>query len=38
MDVANGHLEQIASAVQSNGHKVQWHHLLMEGLVGQQQV
>ncbi|KAG6326329.1 hypothetical protein ID866_12760, partial [Astraeus odoratus] len=23
MDVANGHLEQIASAVQSNGHKVQ---------------
>ncbi|KAG6326621.1 hypothetical protein ID866_12468 [Astraeus odoratus] len=38
MDVANGHLEQIASAVQSNSHKVQWHHLLMEGLVGQQQV
>ncbi|KAG6327088.1 hypothetical protein ID866_12001 [Astraeus odoratus] len=38
MDVANSHLEKIASAVQSNGHKVQWHHLLMEGLVGQQQV
>ncbi|KAG6328334.1 hypothetical protein ID866_10756 [Astraeus odoratus] len=38
MDVANGHLEWIASAAQSNGHKVQWHHLLMEGLVGQQQV
>ncbi|KAG6330198.1 hypothetical protein ID866_8890 [Astraeus odoratus] len=37
MDVANGHLEQIASAAQSNGYKVQWHHLLMEGLVGQQQ-
>ncbi|KAG6326248.1 hypothetical protein ID866_12841, partial [Astraeus odoratus] len=38
MDVANGHLERIASTAQSNGHKVQWHHLLMEGLVGQQQV
>ncbi|KAG6327100.1 hypothetical protein ID866_11989 [Astraeus odoratus] len=38
MDVANGHLEQIASTVQSNGCKVQQHHLLMEGLVGQQQV
>ncbi|KAG6326739.1 hypothetical protein ID866_12351 [Astraeus odoratus] len=38
MDVANGHLEQIASAVQSNSCKVQRHHLLMEGLVGQQQV
>ncbi|KAG6326689.1 hypothetical protein ID866_12400 [Astraeus odoratus] len=38
MDVANGHLERIASTAQSNSHKVQWHHLLMEGLVGQQQV
>ncbi|KAG6326982.1 hypothetical protein ID866_12107 [Astraeus odoratus] len=38
MDVANGHLEQIASMAQSNGHKMQWHHLLMEGLVGQQQM
>ncbi|KAG6326650.1 hypothetical protein ID866_12439 [Astraeus odoratus] len=38
MDVANGHLEQIASMAQSNGCKVQRHHLLMEGLVGQQQV
>ncbi|KAG6329233.1 hypothetical protein ID866_9856, partial [Astraeus odoratus] len=38
MDVANGHLEQIASTAQSNSCKVQWDHLLMEGLVGQQQV
>ncbi|KAG6327256.1 hypothetical protein ID866_11834 [Astraeus odoratus] len=38
MDVANGHLEWIASTAQSNGRKVQQHHLLMEGLVGQQQV
>ncbi|KAG6326877.1 hypothetical protein ID866_12212 [Astraeus odoratus] len=38
MDVANGHLEWIASVAQSNGCKVQRHHLLMEGLVGQQQV
>ncbi|KAG6327161.1 hypothetical protein ID866_11928 [Astraeus odoratus] len=38
MDMANGHLEQIASAVQSNSCKMQWHHLLMEGLVGQQQL
>ncbi|KAG6328457.1 hypothetical protein ID866_10632 [Astraeus odoratus] len=38
MDVANGHLEWIASTAQSNSRKVQWHHLLMEGLVGQQQV
>ncbi|KAG6327349.1 hypothetical protein ID866_11739 [Astraeus odoratus] len=37
MDVANGHLEWIASVAQSNGCKVQWHHLLMKGLVGQQQ-
>ncbi|KAG6326591.1 hypothetical protein ID866_12498 [Astraeus odoratus] len=37
MDVANGHLDQIASTSQSNGQKMQWHHLLMEGLVGQQQ-
>ncbi|KAG6327711.1 hypothetical protein ID866_11378 [Astraeus odoratus] len=32
------HLEQIASTAQSSGHKMQWHYLLMEGLVGQQQV
>ncbi|KAG6329462.1 hypothetical protein ID866_9627 [Astraeus odoratus] len=38
MDVANGHLEWIASTSQSNGQKMQWHHLLMEGLVGQQQM
>ncbi|KAG6327258.1 hypothetical protein ID866_11832 [Astraeus odoratus] len=38
MDVANGHLERIVSASQSNGQKMQWHHLLMEGLVGQQQL
>ncbi|KAG6326685.1 hypothetical protein ID866_12404 [Astraeus odoratus] len=38
IDIANGHLEQIVSAAQSNGHKMQWHHLLMEGLVGQQQM
>ncbi|KAG6326864.1 hypothetical protein ID866_12226 [Astraeus odoratus] len=38
MDVANSHLEWIASVVQSNSCKMQWHHLLMEGLVGQQQM
>ncbi|KAG6325837.1 hypothetical protein ID866_13252, partial [Astraeus odoratus] len=38
MDVANSHLEKIASTAQSNGRKMQWHHLLMEGLVGQQQL
>ncbi|KAG6330786.1 hypothetical protein ID866_8304 [Astraeus odoratus] len=38
MDVASGHLGRIASVMQSNGHKMQWHHLLMEGLVGQQQL
>ncbi|KAG6326782.1 hypothetical protein ID866_12307 [Astraeus odoratus] len=38
MDVANSHLEKIASAAQSNGCKMQWHYMLMEGLVGQQQV
>ncbi|KAG6326400.1 hypothetical protein ID866_12689, partial [Astraeus odoratus] len=38
MDVANGHLEWIASTVQSNGHKMQCHYMLMEGLVGQQQL
>ncbi|KAG6326929.1 hypothetical protein ID866_12160 [Astraeus odoratus] len=38
MDVANGHLERIASTAQSSRRKMQWHHLLMEGLVGQQQV
>ncbi|KAG6326628.1 hypothetical protein ID866_12461 [Astraeus odoratus] len=38
MDVANGHLEQIASTAQSNSRKMQQHHLLMEGLVGQQQM
>ncbi|KAG6328578.1 hypothetical protein ID866_10511 [Astraeus odoratus] len=36
MDVANGHLEKIVSMAQSNSCKVQWHHLVMEGLVGQQ--
>ncbi|KAG6331531.1 hypothetical protein ID866_7558 [Astraeus odoratus] len=34
MDVANGHLDRIASTVQSNGHKMQWHYIFMEGLVG----
>ncbi|KAG6326986.1 hypothetical protein ID866_12103 [Astraeus odoratus] len=38
MDMANSHLERIASAAQSNGQKMQQHFLLMEGLVGQQQV
>ncbi|KAG6328151.1 hypothetical protein ID866_10939 [Astraeus odoratus] len=38
MDVANGHLEWIVSTAQSNGWKMQWHFLLMEGLVGQQQL
>ncbi|KAG6327313.1 hypothetical protein ID866_11776 [Astraeus odoratus] len=38
MDVANGHLERIASMAQSNGWKMQCHYLLMEGLVGQQQL
>ncbi|KAG6328420.1 hypothetical protein ID866_10670 [Astraeus odoratus] len=38
MDVANNHLERIVSVAQSNGWKMQWHHLLMEGLVGQQQM
>ncbi|KAG6328462.1 hypothetical protein ID866_10627 [Astraeus odoratus] len=38
MDVANSHLEQIASTAQSNRRKMQWHFLLMEGLVGQQQM
>ncbi|KAG6328081.1 hypothetical protein ID866_11008 [Astraeus odoratus] len=38
MDVANGHLEWIASTAQSSSCKMQRHHLLMEGLVGQQQV
>ncbi|KAG6326490.1 hypothetical protein ID866_12599, partial [Astraeus odoratus] len=38
MDVANGHLEKIASAAQSNGRKMQRHYMLMEGLVGQQQM
>ncbi|KAG6327445.1 hypothetical protein ID866_11643 [Astraeus odoratus] len=37
MDIANGHLEWIASTAQSNGCKMQQHHPLMEGLVGQQQ-
>ncbi|KAG6328224.1 hypothetical protein ID866_10864 [Astraeus odoratus] len=34
MDVANSHLEWIASTVQSNSRKMQWHYMLMEGLVG----
>ncbi|KAG6327043.1 hypothetical protein ID866_12046 [Astraeus odoratus] len=38
MDIANGHLEKIVSMAQSNGQKMQQHHLLMEGLVGQQQL
>ncbi|KAG6330401.1 hypothetical protein ID866_8686 [Astraeus odoratus] len=38
MDVANGHLERIVSALQSNGQKMQHHYMLMEGLVGQQQM
>ncbi|KAG6328197.1 hypothetical protein ID866_10892 [Astraeus odoratus] len=38
MDMANGHLERIASMAQSNERKMQWHFLLMEGLVGQQQL
>ncbi|KAG6326966.1 hypothetical protein ID866_12123, partial [Astraeus odoratus] len=38
MDMANSHLERIASAAQSNGRKMQRHYMLMEGLVGQQQV
>ncbi|KAG6328414.1 hypothetical protein ID866_10675 [Astraeus odoratus] len=38
MDVANGHLERIASMSQSNSQKMQQHCLLMEGLVGQQQL
>ncbi|KAG6326434.1 hypothetical protein ID866_12655, partial [Astraeus odoratus] len=38
MDIANGHLEKIASAAQSNRRKMQCHYMLMEGLVGQQQM
>ncbi|KAG6326892.1 hypothetical protein ID866_12197 [Astraeus odoratus] len=38
MDVANSHLEKIVSTSQSNGWKMQQHFLLMEGLVGQQQM
>ncbi|KAG6329865.1 hypothetical protein ID866_9225 [Astraeus odoratus] len=38
MDVANSHLEKIVSMSQSNGQKMQQHFLLMEGLVGQQQM
>ncbi|KAG6327389.1 hypothetical protein ID866_11700 [Astraeus odoratus] len=38
MDVANGHLERIASMAQSSGWKMQCHYMLMEGLVGQQQM
>ncbi|KAG6326408.1 hypothetical protein ID866_12681, partial [Astraeus odoratus] len=38
MDVANGHLEKIAIVAQSNRQKMQCHYMLMEGLVGQQQV
>ncbi|KAG6327153.1 hypothetical protein ID866_11936, partial [Astraeus odoratus] len=37
MDIANSHLEKIVSAAQSNGQKMQWHFLLMEGLVLQGQ-
>ncbi|KAG6328844.1 hypothetical protein ID866_10246 [Astraeus odoratus] len=38
MDIANSHLEQTVSALQSNGWKMQQHYMLMEGLVGQQQM
>ncbi|KAG6327045.1 hypothetical protein ID866_12044 [Astraeus odoratus] len=38
MDIANSHLEKIVSVAQSNGWKMQWHFLLMEGLVSQQQM
>ncbi|KAG6328025.1 hypothetical protein ID866_11065 [Astraeus odoratus] len=38
MDIANGHLEKIAGTSQSNGQKMQCHYMLMEGLVGQQQM
>ncbi|KAG6326901.1 hypothetical protein ID866_12188 [Astraeus odoratus] len=38
MDMANSHLERIASMAQSNGWKMQCHYMLMEGLVGQQQL
>ncbi|KAG6329603.1 hypothetical protein ID866_9486 [Astraeus odoratus] len=38
MDIANSHLEKIASAAQSNGCKMQCHYMLMEGLGGQQQM
>ncbi|KAG6327218.1 hypothetical protein ID866_11871 [Astraeus odoratus] len=38
MDIANGHLEKIASTAQSNRQKMQCHYMLMEGLVSQQQV
>ncbi|KAG6326965.1 hypothetical protein ID866_12124 [Astraeus odoratus] len=38
MDIANGHLEKIAITAQSNRQKMQCHYMLMEGLVGQQQV
>ncbi|KAG6329383.1 hypothetical protein ID866_9706 [Astraeus odoratus] len=38
MDVANGHLEKIVSVAQSNSCKMQWHYMLMEGLMGQQQL
>ncbi|KAG6326479.1 hypothetical protein ID866_12611, partial [Astraeus odoratus] len=38
MDMANSHLERIASTAQSNGQKMQCHYMLMEGLVGQQQL
>ncbi|KAG6328434.1 hypothetical protein ID866_10654 [Astraeus odoratus] len=34
MDMAKSHLEKIAKAFQSNSQKMQWHFLLMEGLVG----
>ncbi|KAG6327202.1 hypothetical protein ID866_11887 [Astraeus odoratus] len=32
MDMANGHLERIASMAQSNGWKMRCHYMLMEGL------
>ncbi|KAG6327273.1 hypothetical protein ID866_11817 [Astraeus odoratus] len=38
MDIANDHLGKIASAAQSSRQKMQCHYMLMEGLVGQQQM
>ncbi|KAG6327136.1 hypothetical protein ID866_11953 [Astraeus odoratus] len=37
-EITNSHLEKIVSMAQSNRQKMQCHYMLMEGLVGQQQV